>query len=346
MGPVKVLVAGGTGFIGSHLAQRLAGEGHRVVVPVRKESRATRLGRGPWEAREADLLDPGTVALLMKGVDQVYHCASIRGSGWSLGDAEVARVNVGITRALLAAAAKEGVSRFVYISSVSVHGHPRGGPVEETSPCLPVTRYGRTKYESEMLVRDFHEKGRVPATVVRPVITYGPRDTWGMVPKLCALIRAKRYLTVGRGENRVHLIYVDDLVDGIVRAAGTPGTLGRTYILSGENPVTINRLVGIVSAALGVKVPSFHVPEAPARLAGLLMEAAWGALGAAREPFLTRDKIDIMCRDRFFSHERARKDFGFAPKTGYEEGLGLTVAWLTGGAMPATGGQPQERATP
>src|SRR4030042_5622584 len=98
---MKVMVLGGTGFIGRHLVERLANNGFDVVVPVRRESSRKCLPTGPLKVVEADLLQPGSLDGLMEGIDTVFHLAAIRGSGWSFGEEDVYRVNVGITRNLM-----------------------------------------------------------------------------------------------------------------------------------------------------------------------------------------------------------------------------------------------------
>jgi len=325
---MRVLVLGGTGFIGSHLVKRLANNGFDVVVPVRKESNRESLSAGSVQVAEADLLRPGSLDGLMEGIDTVFHLAAVRGSGWSFSDEDVYRVNVGITRNLMEAAVFQGVKHCVYVSSVSVYGHPKGVLVGEEYPCSPITRYGETKYESEKMVEGFHQRDKVLSTIIRPVITYGPGDTRGMVAKLISLINLNRYLTVGNGENRVHLIYINDLIDGLMLALNNPAVLGRTYIFAGEEPITINRLVGIISGSLGKRVINLHIPIWFARLAAHLMEFSYRLLDIHNEPLLTLDKIDIMCRDRAFDFKRAKEDLQFAPKVGYAEGIERTVAWL------------------
>jgi nucleoside-diphosphate-sugar epimerase len=325
---MKVMVLGGTGFIGRHLVERLANNGFDVVIPVRKESKRESLPTGSVQVVEADLLQPGSLDGLMEGVDTVFHLAAIRGSGWSFGDEDVYRVNVGITRNLMEAAASQPVRHCVYVSSVSIYGHLRGVLVGEEYPCSPVTRYGQTKYESEKLVKEFQRRGKISSTIIRPVITYGPGDTWGMVAKLISLINSNKYLTIGDGENRVHLIYIDDLIDGLMLTLNNPSARGKTYILAGEEPVTINRLVGIISAALGRRVINLHIPTWFAKLTAQSMEFLYRLLAINKEPLVTLDKIDIMCRDRAFDFKRAKEDLRFAPKVGYEEGIKRTVAWL------------------
>ncbi len=323
-----VLVTGGTGFIGGHLVNKLVAAGHKVWVPVRKVSKIEFLPSHGVKIREVDLLDFGRVKKLMKGIDVVLHLASIRGRGWSFKDEEVHRVNVDITENLLRASSPERVKHFIYVSSVSLYGHPNGGPIDEDYPIAPVTRYGRTKYESERLVGEFHRKKGLPTTIIRPVITYGPRDTWGMIPKMITLINSKRYLPVGGGENRVHLIYIDDLIKGLMLIITNQAVEGKTYILAGEEPININKLVKIISSALNRKVPHARIPIWFACITGYLMKISYRLFSIDKEPLVTLDKIDVMCRDRFFNIKRGKEELGFTPRIGYEEGIKKTMDWL------------------
>jgi len=327
---MKVMVLGGTGFIGSHLVERLVTNGFDVIVPVRKESKGKTSSTDSVQVVEVDLLRPGSLDGLMEGVDTVFHLAAIRGSGWSVSDEDVYRVNVDITKNAMESAASQAVKHFIYVSSVSVYGHPSNVIVGEEYPCSPITRYGRTKYESEQLLKESQRKDKALSTVIRPVITYGPGDTWGMVAKLISLINSKRYLTVGNGKNRVHLIYIDDLIDGLMLVLENPAVKGKTYILAGEDPITMNRLVGMISVVLGKEVINLHIPTWFATLSAKSIEFCYRLLAINKEPLVTLDKIDIMCRDRAFDFKRAKEELRFVPKVGYDEGIQRTVAWMKG----------------
>ncbi len=325
---MRVLVIGGTGFIGSHLVERLSTNGIPVTVPVRKGCRAVSPPDSCVEFVPVDRDEIGWAGALLPGVDVVVHLAAVRGSGWSFGDRHVNDVNVRLTGKLVEGAASHAVSHFIYVSSVSVYGHPCGGPISEDYPCSPATRYGFSKYEAEKLVVAASGKRGMAATIVRPVITYGPGDTWGMVPKMARLIYGGRFAIVGKGENRVHLIYIDDLIDGLMlliprRPAGT-----RTYILASDQPVSVRRLAAIISQALSRPEVRLHVPMRLAWFAGGTLEAAYRWCRIRREPLVTRDKVDIVTRDRCFDTARARGELGFAPRIGYQEGLRRTVDWL------------------
>ena len=324
---MNILVTGGTGFIGSHLADRLIKKGHNVRVPVRSKSSLEFIGQDNVELKSSNLLDYPDVCSLIKGIDVVFHLASVRGTGWEYTDEQVWDTNMKVTENILKASVGT-LKHFIYVSSVSVYGHFKGGPLDEKYPLSPSTRYGKTKHGSEKLVEKYQKEKGLNTTIIRPVITYGARDTWGMVTKLAVLINSNRYLTVGSGENRVHLIYIDDLINGLTLAMNNESVFGEALILAGEKPVTINNLVGIVKTALKKNVPGIRVPLWFAIPAANLMEMSYRVLMNGKEPFITRDKIDIMSRDRCFSINRANNYLGFKPNIDYTEGVRKTVDWL------------------
>lgn len=322
---MKILVTGGTGFIGSRLANRLCTD-HEVIVPFRNGSEL-RFLKPRVKTRLSDMADIKDIEDIVEDVDVIFHLAAIRGSSWSFTPDDIKRINIGITENLLKAAVGR-VKHFIYVSSVSVYGHFKGGPADEDYHCLPSTRYGASKYEAEKLVEAVYKEKGLNITIIRPVITYGPGDTYGMVTKLSRLINSGRYLTVGSGDNRVHLVYIDDLIDGFLKTMLNPAAFGRTYILAGDAPITINKLVEIASSLLKKRAPNFHLPLWTAKLCAFALEKLYGMFSYKKEPFITMDKIDIMTRDRSFDISRAKKELEYAPEIDYSEGLKRTVDWL------------------
>jgi nucleoside-diphosphate-sugar epimerase len=155
-----------------------------------------------------------------------------------------------------------------------------------------------------------------------------------MLTKLIQLIQGEKYLTVGSGNNRVHLVYIDDLVRGFERVMNRPEAIGETFIIAGEKPITINDLISKVALTLDKNVPSFHVPRSVARIVGFCLEKIFAAGTSAnisffkKEPLCTRSKVDIMTIDRSYSIEKARKLLGYQPQVDYDEGIQRTVDWL------------------
>ena len=163
-----VLVTGAAGFIGGRVAQRLRDAGHRVVALDLAGRSRTHLSGSGIEFKEADITDAAAVSHALSGVhvSWVVHCAALMG-GWGAPE-EYLRVNVEGTRHVASWAASTGVTRFLYISSVSVYGMPPVEGITEETPFLHIgLPYGDSKIAAETLVREFHSAG-LPCTILRP----------------------------------------------------------------------------------------------------------------------------------------------------------------------------------
>ncbi|MBC7249494.1 MAG: NAD-dependent epimerase/dehydratase family protein [Anaerolineae bacterium] len=329
---MRALVTGGSGFVGGHLVRALLARGYTVRALVRPTSRTD--GLAGAELVYGDVTDQASCQAAVVGVDVVYHLAAIR-DRWGTPYADYVAVNVDGTRHLLEAAAGR-VGRFVYCSSVGVLGYPGVLGIDESFPLRPddgKVFYHRTKAQAEELVLDFARQGRLATTVVRPAITYGPGDDWGMVTRLIAMLRRGTFVPVGNGRNHLHLCYVSDTVQGLILAGESEQSVGQAYIIAGPEPITLNGLVVKICGLLERKPPRWHVPVELARMAGWVLEGVYSAqahlglrvLGQA--PFLTRDKVDTLAVNRGFSIEKARHELGYVPAIGYDEGLRRTVEW-------------------
>ncbi len=338
---MRVLVTGATGFIGGHLVRWLVKQRHQVRALVRRDSPARNpelvegLAEVGMELAWGDITDPRAVRAAVQGMEGVFHLAAVRDE-WGTSELVYQRVNVKGTRHLLEAAAEMGVRRFVYCSSVGVARYPGNLKADETLPfCDPTSQvfYHRSKAQAEQMALEWAHSGRVPAVVVRPVITYGPGDEWGMVTRMMMLLAQRRFILVGNGRNHVDLVYVDDLVRGMYRA-GERGEVGRVYILSGTAPIRARTLVDKICGLLSKPSPRAHVPAPIARIAGWGMEALYrlgGRLGVnwdGKQPLVTRDKVATLAVDRGFSHARASRELEYQPQVDYDEGLRRTLAWI------------------
>ena len=330
---MRVLVTGGSGFVGGHLVRALLARGCAVRAMVRPTSQTDSLDGA--ELVYGDVTDAASCRDAVAGVDVVYHLAAIR-DRWSIPYTDYVAVNVEGTRNLLEAAAGQ-VDRFVYCSSVGVLGYPGVLRIDESFPLRPddgKVFYHRTKAQAEELVLDFTRQGRLVTTVVRPAITYGPGDDWGMVTRLIAMLKRGTFVHVGSGRNHLHLCYVSDTVQGLILAGESEQSVGQVYIIAGPEPITLNDLVAKICGLLGQKPPRWHVPVELVRIAGWVLEGVYAAqarLGLhvlGQSPYLTRDKVDTLAINRGFSIEKARRELSYEPLVGYDEGLKLTTAWL------------------
>ncbi len=310
----RVVVTGANGFLGRKLVEDVAHDGGSALGVVREA--------GPGQAAMAAVLaDPS----LLNGTDVLVHAAAIR-HRHGASPASYQASNVDLVEALLRAAAGR-VGRFVHVSSVGVYGFPEELPVTERSPFAPRTLYSQTKIEAEKLVISLATKLGVPFTIVRPTIIYGAGDKGGMLDKLAAMLRARRYLLVGSGQNVLHHTYVGDVVRGIFTLAASARAVNDHFIVAGPETITLRRLGEMVARHVGGKVPPVHVPLVAARAVAACFDVARyrGLAFATREPPLNNEKLDVMTVPIRFDPAKARAA-GFTPTVGYEEGLALTFA--------------------
>lgn len=334
---MRYFITGGTGFIGKGLVKALAEAGHEVRVLIRRESDREKFQGLPVVLRLGEMSDSDFLRDCLQGVEVVFHLAAMRG-GFGVTEEEFSKVNVEMTQTLVEAAQEARIRRFVYCSSVSVMGHLAEKEMDESWPYRPMNGYGRTKAEGEKLVLSA-ASAAFPVTVVRPVITYGPGDDWGAVTKLISLLERKRYATVGNGENTIHLCYIDDMVQGLVKASRSSGH-GEIYIIAGERAISINDLVRLIKKELRTNFLVFHIPlffaYGCAGLLAWLTKHHWVRFGR-KAPVITYDSIDIMARDRSYTSAKAQAEIQYRPQVSYEEGIRRTVAWYLARRAAETG---------
>lgn len=316
----EVLVTGATGFIGGHLAGRLAAEaGARVTGAGRRVEEARWLEDAGVRLRRADLLDRELTRELVAGQEVVFHVA-----GWLYGDTSQARpVNVEATADLVRAAAGEGVERFVHVSTLGVYARPSDPdqlPIEESHPLDPDSggAYERTKAEGELEARRIAEARGLDLTVARPGMVFGPRsETWtlGMYRAVCS----GRPVLIGDGEGHFHPLYVDDLTDALLLCATEPAARGEAYNFC-EDPVTFREYLSEYGELCG------REPESMAPWLARLMALA-GRLPFVDVP-VDETWIALATNRARFSTEKARRELGWRPRVGYRAGLERTRDWL------------------
>jgi nucleoside-diphosphate-sugar epimerase len=327
------LVTGATGFIGGALAASLAAAGWEVHVLVRPSGRARLAGAERYRVFEADLADRAPTAEAAAGCDVVFHASALR-DRWGTAPEDYRRVNVEGTRLLLAAATGRA-ARFVFVSSVGVLGWPGTDGIDESFPVdvrPGEADYHGTKAAAERLVREW--PGGLERVVVRPTITYGPGDRDGMLTRLVRLVAGGRFVRIGRGENHLHLTYIDDLVRGLVLAGMHPAAPGETFILAGPRSIAVRDLLALIEQALGLMPRGLYLPETLARPAAWAVEFLYRAAAALRLPLphsgppVTGPQLNILCAHRSFSSARAERLLRYTPRMDYPEGLARTLAWM------------------
>jgi nucleoside-diphosphate-sugar epimerase len=320
------LVTGGSGFLGSHLVEALAARGENVRVLVRPTSRLAHLEKRRVELAYGDLTDSESLRTAVQGMDRVYHCAALA-ADWGYSWQTFRAVNVAGTGSLLDAALEAGVKRFVYVSTSDVYGYP-DCHADETAPHrLRGWPYGDSKIEAEQLVWAFYHEHGLPITVVRPVSIYGPRSS-SFVLQILELLRSGSLVHIGRREKPAGLAYVTNVVDVLLRAAGSARSVGQAYNASDGSSISWRQYVHRLAQIAGVPSPRLAAPYRPAYLAGWLMERIYGALRIKTRPLLTRMAVELWATDQSFPIEKARRELGYEPEVGFDEGMRRVELWL------------------
>lgn len=317
----KILVTGATGFTGGNLCRRLVQDDKQVVAFVRPTSRIEILKKLGIECREVDIKSTESVQENFSNIAMVYHIAAAYRSEYSDRD-EFRLVNVEATRNLLEASMRAKVERFVHCSTVGVQGEIEDPPADENYRFKPGDHYQRSKLEGELLAREYFKKG-LPGCVVRPVGIYGPGDTRFL--KLFRAINRGRFIMIGTGKTLYHLTYIDDLIEGFIKAGTRPEAVNGVFTIAGERYTTLNELIGIIANVLSKHVTLLKIPIWPVYVASVVCDKLCKSLGIA--PPLYPRRVEFFMLDRAFSINKAKKMLGYQPKVDLYQGIRKTAAW-------------------
>lgn len=307
----RVLVTGADGFIGSHLVERLLGDGHEVAALVRATSvvgtSELRLrNRGAVRERLArviavDVAGADAGARMAEFAPQwVFHLAAEAWVERSFTQpAEVLRTNLGGTMSVLQLARQSpDLERLIVTSSSEIYGSALHERMDESHPCNPTSPYAASKLAADRMAYAFARTYGLPVTIVRPFNCYGPRHTYDVIPKFIdRALRGLPLVVFGDGSQSRDFTYVDDMVAAFVLAAEHPDALGRALNFGTGTTTTIASLAARVVAACGVSVPIEHGPVRSA-------------------------EVERLCADASAAHA-----LGWRARVDLDEGLARNVAW-------------------
>ncbi len=321
---MKVLVTGGSGLLGSHVAELLSERGDRVRALVRSSSNRRHLqSLANVELFEGSVEQSDRVAEALEGVDAIVHCA---GLVKARNTDEFFSVNVGGTSNLVQAARvarSPGFKRFVHVSSLEACGPSQDGSPVPLDQEAPVTAYGRSKLAAEKVV--LSAKDELPVTLLRPGAIYGPRDA-EILQAFKAIERGLLPL-IDEGRALGMWIYASDCAAACIRAIDADVPSGRTYFVDdGCGPLSQQQMLSDAERALGRRAfvrRSLPVPLLMAVARGLEMAGRV----ANRPVMLTREKASMLLQDWVCSSEETRRDLSWEPKVPWSEGVELAVRW-------------------
>ena len=319
---MKICVTGGCGFTGAALTQRLLDDGHEVSVIDKQPGLIDdKLKQKGAQIIHASITDRAEVAKAVDDCEVVQHlAAAFREIG--VPDQLYYDVNVEGTIIVIEEAIKAGVQKMVYCSTQGVHGHIESPPGDESCPIAPADYYQQTKYEGEVALQEY--AGKIEYTILRPTEIYGPGDPGRFV---MMYRRAKKgtFPMFGRGATYYHPVYIDNLVDALVIAQSPGIGVGEAYIIGDEEFFAIEDLVKRVGKSINIDVSVPHFPILPLIIAGHICEKLCKPFGI-NPPIFPR-RVDWFRQVRSFKIDKAKKELGYQPKIGIEEGLKRTGKW-------------------
>ena len=320
---MRALVTGGGGFLGRYIVEQLRARGDEVRVLARGDYPEL-IGLG-CELVRGDIQDLSTVLRACEGRDVVFHTAAVAGI-W--GPAKrYFPTNSLATGQVIAACQLHGVGKLVYTSSPSViyDGTDHRGADESLGyPSSYLCHYPHSKAIGEQSVLAAHGVQGVATCSLRPHLIWGPRDNH-LIPRLVARARSGRLRRVGPGTNRISMVYVENAAAAHVQAAdrlsldGPVG--GKAYFINEPEPVELWPWVDELLGRAGLPPVRKRISLRAAYAAGAVLEAAYKVCGLTSEPPMTRFLALQLGTDHWYSVERARRDFGFAPVVSVEEGM-------------------------
>lgn len=307
-----VAVSGADGFIGTRLCTVLAGRSHRVIRIVREVH-----GSGADRRIIADLSSSHPLDPVLAGADTLVHLAA---RAHVLRETEVdpeaafRRSNVEATVRLVEAAARVGVRRLVFVSSIGVNGNQtRGIPFTEADVPAPVEPYAKSKLEAEQALRSAADKLGIEVVIVRPPLVYGA-GVKGNFLRLLSLVDRGIPLPLAAVSNRRNLIGVENLSELLALCAESAAAAGELFLAAEPEPHSTPELMRAIAKPMGKPSRLFSIPpqilHASARLAGF------------------QSQFEKLCGSLEVCSDKARRVLGWSPGLSFDEGIARTTAWF------------------
>lgn len=317
---MKAFVTGGTGFIGSHLVDTLIRNEEYTEIRCLVRNNEKWLQGKPFTKIKGDLDDLGVLRKAVGDVDVVFHLAGVVSAPTYR---EFEHANVDATENLVRIAQKEGVKKIIILSSLAAAGPSQGRPVTEEDPMNPVSMYGKSKKQMEELVHQIASEDS-SITILRPPAVYGPRED--QIYSFFKMVSKRICPIVGDGQRpKISMVYVADVVNGILKAAEQKKPGVTTYFISGKKIHTWNEIRGTTTKVLGKKsIPIYIKPKFVKKIAGLVEKTA-SFFGSY--PVINREKANEMILEWTCTSEKAEQELGYQPQYSLAEGISRTIHW-------------------
>jgi len=309
----KVLVTGAGGFIGSHLTERLLSLGSRVRAfveynPQGDAGHINHLVAGKNKRLEVfygDIKEMETVKKAVRGVQIIFNLAALVGIPYSYEHPqEVVDTNVLGTLNVLIVARDEKVKKIIQTSTSEVYGTARYVPIDEKHPLQPQSPYSASKIAADALAKSFYCSFGLPVAIIRPFNCFGPRQSLrAVIPTIISQALKNRIICLGNTAPRRDFTYVSDTVEGFIKIAQSPKSIGEIINIGTSRDVSIGELAKIIARLIGkdVKIKQEKMRKRP-----------------------KKSEVKCLCAD----NKKAKRLLGWKPQIGLEEGLKRTIEYI------------------
>ena len=319
---MKVLVTGATGFVGSHVTDRLIASGHQVRALARKSSSMKWLEGKHVDIAFGHLLDPDSLSDAVTGVDAVIHIAGVTASKTKEGFYEGNQL---ATRGLLEAVRRYNpeIRTFIKGSSQTAVGPSLDGkPVDERTPPHPITTYGKSKRAAEEEAERYRE--HFPVTIIRMAAVYGPRDT--AILTFFQTVAKRLKPLIGMGDKHINLVHAHDIAQSFELALDRPEARNQTYMIGSEQQYTWREVSDITAHILETRGVTIRLPHALVYAVAGMSEVF--SIFQKKPSVLNWEKgRDIVQQHWTMSVDKAKRELGYRQSMSLEDGVRQTTEW-------------------
>ena len=305
-------------------------QGEDVILLARTGSDLRHLPANPGADQRTvvrgDLADQTALQEAVQRATRIFHCAACSTDWAPEGTYQAANV-VGTANLVAAARQAPHLQRFVHVSTTDIYGYPKT-PCGEDHPFVDAgLPYNRTKGLGEEVVWSAVREHGLPVTIVRPATIYGPRGK-DFTQEIATMLHQRMMATIDHGTAPGGFVYVDTVAQAMIDASVSPRAEGRAYNIADGSGVTWATYLDVFAEQLGTARPWMNLSSNTAMALARVLELPHRLLHLGGRPLLTRHAVYLLSRDQEFPTDRARADFGFAPRITLAEGIGRSIAWL------------------
>lgn len=306
---MKTFITGSTGFIGTHLVERLSQTEHELCCLVRKSSQVGDIEKMGATPLRGDVTDKDSLLEAMRGREWVINLANIY-SFWEPNRRVFKDVNVEGTRNVMECALETGVSKVVHVSTTVVYGRPEDSPFTEESSVGPVrfSEYARTKYAGDLIAWELYEKKGLPLVMVYPGAVLGPGDPKATGQFIRDLMNRRLPAKVFQ-DSILTFVHVGDVAEAIARAAERENNVGEKYFV-GKHQLSIGEVGEMVGQISGVPLPKISLPDSLVMVNATLL--TWLANWTKKPPMwgMSVDQMRTMKQGLRFDGSKAERELG------------------------------------